>query len=516
MAKILTTIQGSGQSAQLGATFANPLVVRVTDGGNPVAGEGVVFSVPLTAGAPSGRFGGATTLTTNTDANGYATATPTAEVAVGAWTGLTQLTAALSTTCNWNLTNLAVAPASVTITTGTNLKAALNAAYGTLRATVKDSGGSGLSGITVQFSVPAGHGTFAGGLTTVTAVTAAGGAADAPTFTANATPGSFTVTVTVPVAPALSATTTWENVDATIPTTVQAYNGGGQQTAISTSFAGPLQARVTNGLGSPLAGVNVTFTSPGAGASCTFPALVTTFATYGGVTDVNGIATSTTPIANAFTGTYYVTATVAGATGAQFQLTNGVSYQPEVCTTNSNPASAVGALGTGSDSWVNPTNAINGNTNGSIVDNSASNGSSKLLLCSPWGAEVNAAIADGAKITKITVLWSQKAVIISPGTNTPRCGLGIYNSAGSGVVAPLTFTNTVVNSFEAFSQLFNIPATVTGAQLKAGIGPGFRLNSTSPRQGSLSVRQVKCNICYQNPDTPASATLSVPLQLCEA
>jgi len=518
MAKIVTFIQGPTAPAQIGALFNASLVVRVTDGGNPVAAEGVVFSVPLTAGAPSGRFspGSTTTLNTTTDSNGYAFADVSAAVAVGSWVGLTQLTAALGTTCSWNLTNIAVAPASVSITSGANLKAALNSIYGTLRVSVKDSSGTGLSGITVQFSVPTGHGTFVGGVTTTTAVTASGGAVDAPDFTANATPGSFTVTVTVPIAPSLSATTTWENVDATVPTTVQAINGGGQQAAISSSFVNALRARVTNGLGNPVAGVNVTFTSPGAGASCTFPALVTTFSTYGGVTDVNGYAQSTVPVANAFTGTYFVTATVAGATGAQFQLTNGVAYLPEVCTTNSNPTSAVGNLGTGSDSWTNPTNAINGNTNGAHVDNSVSNGSSKLLLCAPWPTAVNDAIADGAKMTKITVTWAQRATFISPGTNIPRCGIGIHNSAGTTIVAPVTITNTLNNSFENESQLFTFSAGITGAQFKAGIGPGFRLNSTSPRQGSLDVKNVKCSICYQNPDTPASSVLSVPLQLCEA
>jgi len=64
---------------------------------------------------------------------------------------------------------------------------------------VKDTGNNPLQGQTVLFTAPAAgaSGTFAGGGVTATAVTNASGIAVAPAFTANATPGNYTVTATI-------------------------------------------------------------------------------------------------------------------------------------------------------------------------------------------------------------------------------------------------------------------------------------------------------------------------------
>jgi len=55
------------------------------------------------------------------------------------------------------------------------------------------------SGVTVTFTGPSSgaRGTFAGGTTTATATTNSSGVATAPTFTANGTTGTYTVTATV-------------------------------------------------------------------------------------------------------------------------------------------------------------------------------------------------------------------------------------------------------------------------------------------------------------------------------
>jgi hypothetical protein len=64
---------------------------------------------------------------------------------------------------------------------------------------VKDQNGNPFPGATVTFAAPTSGagGTFPGGLTTVTAMTNASGVATAPTFTANGTVGSYTVTASV-------------------------------------------------------------------------------------------------------------------------------------------------------------------------------------------------------------------------------------------------------------------------------------------------------------------------------
>ena len=80
-----------------------------------------------------------------------------------------------------------------------------------------------------------------------------------------------------------------------------------------------------------IAGLIVTFTAPGTGASGIFGGALTKTAT----TDINGIATATAFTANATGGHYTVTASVPGvATSADFTLTND------------NPATIVAQSGT--------------------------------------------------------------------------------------------------------------------------------------------------------------------------
>src|SRR5262249_7876545 len=85
------------------------------------------------------------------------------------------------------------------------------------------------------------------------------------------------------------------------------------------AFVARLQAKVTDALSNPVSGVTVIFTAPSTGASATFggSSLVTV------TTDAAGIATSPIAAANSITGSYAVTASLAGpATPATFNLTN--------------------------------------------------------------------------------------------------------------------------------------------------------------------------------------------------
>jgi uncharacterized repeat protein (TIGR01451 family) len=87
---------------------------------------------------------------------------------------------------------------SFSATAGTPQSIAVNTAFPiALKATVTESGNP-VSGISVTFTAPASgaSGTFSSG-NTATVVTGANGVATAPTFTANGTPGSYTVAATV-------------------------------------------------------------------------------------------------------------------------------------------------------------------------------------------------------------------------------------------------------------------------------------------------------------------------------
>lgn len=100
------------------------------------------------------------------------------------------------------------------------------------------------------------------------------------------------------------------------PSQIAVSSGGGQSTAVNTSFTSALQAVVRDAANQPVPGVTVAFAAPTTGASATS-------LSASAVTDANGLATTSIPRANTVTGAYAVTATTAGAAvPASFALTN--------------------------------------------------------------------------------------------------------------------------------------------------------------------------------------------------
>ncbi len=184
---------GTPQSTPVNTSFPTNLAATVQDVyGNPVPGKTVTFSAP-TSGA-SGTFAGGVN-TAKTNSNGVATAVVfTANVIAGSYT-VTADIGTLTTSPGFALTNLAGPPASVTATGGTPQTTAINTAFADpLEATVNDSFGNPVAGVTVTFNAPTNgaSGTFAGGVNT--AATNSAGVATSTAFTANGTPGSYVVT----------------------------------------------------------------------------------------------------------------------------------------------------------------------------------------------------------------------------------------------------------------------------------------------------------------------------------
>ena len=214
------------------------------------------------------------------------------------------------------VTNTSGTPASITASSGTPQSAAINTAFAApLVATVKDSGGNPVQGVTVTFTAPASgaSGSFAG---SNTAITKASGVATSTVFTANATAGSYTVAATV-AGVTTAASFALTNTAGTA-SSITASSGTPQSAAINTAFAAPLVATVKDSGGNPVAGVTVTFTAPATGASGSFAGGVNT-----APTNSSGVATSATITANATAGSYTVAASVAGvSTPASFALTN--------------------------------------------------------------------------------------------------------------------------------------------------------------------------------------------------
>jgi hypothetical protein len=189
----ITATAGTPQSTTINTAFPTNLGATVQDVyGNPVPGKTVTFDAPTTGA--SGTFAGGVN-TAKTNSNGVATAVVfTANAIAGSYT-VTANIGALTTDPGFALTNLAGAPASVTATGGTPQTTAVNTAFANpLQATVRDSGGNPVPGVTVTFSAPTSgaSGTFAGGVNT--AATDSQGVASSAIFTANGISRSYTVT----------------------------------------------------------------------------------------------------------------------------------------------------------------------------------------------------------------------------------------------------------------------------------------------------------------------------------
>jgi 6-phosphogluconolactonase (cycloisomerase 2 family) len=189
---------GTPQTAQTYNAFGSPLAATIKDSnGNPVSGATVTFTAPAGSGA-SGLFDNGTRVDiVNTNASGVATTgTFTANADTGSYTVTASAPEVAYQVC-FALTNFDV-PAAVTATGGTPQSAMIDTAFGSpLVATVTDSDGNPVSGVTVTFTAPgsSASGVFAGGQTT--AVTDSLGVATSAIFIANGTAGNYTVTATV-------------------------------------------------------------------------------------------------------------------------------------------------------------------------------------------------------------------------------------------------------------------------------------------------------------------------------
>jgi hypothetical protein len=319
---VVSATSGTPQSHTINGAFGQPMVATVTTNGTPAAGVIVTFTVPATG--PSGTFAGGINTATS-DANGVATSPAfTANAVVGAYT----VTAAISGSAapaSFSLTNTTGAPATIAATSGASQGVMVNTSFAApMVVTVVDGGQNPVSGAIVVFTAPAtgASGTFADtASTTSTAATNASGVATSAAFTANGTAGADTVIATV-AGVATPANFNLTNM-AGPPATITATGGTPQSSAVNTSFPSPLSATVFDSGSNPASGVAVTFTAPASGASGTF---ANGTATETDTTDANGIATSTTFLANGTTGgPYTVTATAAAVSAAaDFSLTNRV------------------------------------------------------------------------------------------------------------------------------------------------------------------------------------------------
>jgi hypothetical protein len=304
----IAAVSGDGQSATVGTTFGNPLVVKVTDAfGNAVPGVDVLFTGPASGAGASFPAGP----TATTDGAGQATLGVAANTAAGPYS-VTATTAGVGGSAAFALTNTAGSAAHVDAVSGGGQSASVNTAFGVpLVVKVTDPFGNPVAGVTVTFAGP----TSGAGVTFPTGPTAPTGPTGQASLTikANRASGSYAVTATT-AGVGTPATFALTNVPG--PGTIAVLSGGSQSAAVGATFAGPLVVKVTDSFGNPVPGVTVTFAGPTTGAGVTFPSGTTATTTSGGQAGV-------TVSANATSGSYLVTASAVGVTGqASFNLVN--------------------------------------------------------------------------------------------------------------------------------------------------------------------------------------------------
>jgi hypothetical protein len=371
---------------------------------------------------------------------------------------------------NFALTNTAGAPASVGATAGTPQNATINSAFSTaLQVTVKDAGGNLVPNAAVTFTAPGSgaSGTFTGGVTTVNVNTNASGVATAPTFTANATAGSYNVTAAVSGV-AAAANFALTNL-AGPPATIAAVSGTPQTVTINTAFA-TLQAVVKDSGGNLVTGVAVTFTAPASGASGKFANGTNTVTVN---TDNTGTASATTFTAN-FTngGPYQVNATVSGVISpASFSLTNTASA-PTI-TAPLAPASATA----GGAAFVLTVNGTNFATT-SVVNFNGAAKTTTFVSGTQLTANITAADIATAATVNVTVTTPAPAggtstavqfAINNPVPTITTLAPTSATAGGAAFALTVTGTNFVATSVVNFNGAAKVTTFNSSTQLTAAI-----------------------------------------------
>ncbi len=211
-------------------------------------------------------------------------------------------------------------PNQLTLVAGTPQTTTLQGAFASgLQVALSNSNGCPVTngaGVPVTFSAPSGgaSGTFAASNSNIVTVGAdASGDVAAPTFTANATAGSYTVTASSQYG---SVSFSLTNTAAGIPAQLTAIQLKSRSVRVTARFPEPLQVRALDARGNPVAGTTVAFTL-GTGNAGACGAGVAASASFAGgatqataTTDASGLATSPALTANIAAGSFTATASL--------------------------------------------------------------------------------------------------------------------------------------------------------------------------------------------------------------
>lgn len=241
---VLTIVSGDAQSGLTGSAAAAPLVVLLVDGGgNPVAGQAIVWSV--TSGTAN-----LTGSSSTTDATGHASMTFSYGTTPGP---ITVNASAYGGSQSVDFGATALTASGLTKTSGD----AQSGNPGTtvlpfVVTIVPPPGATNLSGVPVSFAITSGTGT----LSVTSATTDASGQASTQ-LTLGLTPGAVTVLAQVSNGPSATFTAT---ISGSLVATTLTIISGDQQTLATGAASQPMVVELSDA-GTPLPGQTVTWSS---------------------------------------------------------------------------------------------------------------------------------------------------------------------------------------------------------------------------------------------------------------
>jgi hypothetical protein len=492
---------GNNQAVTVGSAFA-ALQITVEDSyGNPVgAGTGVTFTAP-SSGA-SGTFTASYTTTLQTMANGTISASFTSNHIAGAYS-VTLASTGITSPPSFSLTDNPGPPSQIAIAGGNSQAVAVGTAFAPLQITVEDSYGNPVgAGTGVTFTAP---GSGASGIFTAsnsyaaTLQTAANGTISAA-FTANHTPGSYSVLLSstgITSPPSFSLT---DNPGP--PSQIVINSGNSQAVTVGLAFQ-PLQITVEDSYGNPVgAGTGVTFTAPSSGASGNFIASnnTTTLPTL-----ANGII-SASFTSNHIAGAYSVTLASTGITSPpSFSLTDNPGPPSQIAITGGNSqAVAVGTAFaplqiTVEDSYGNPVGAGTG-----VTFTAPGSGASGIFTASNSYASTLQTAANGtvsAAFTANHIPGSYSVTLSSTGITSPPSFSLTNNPGPPSQIVINSGNNQAVTVGSAFQPLQITIEDSYGNPVGAGTGVTF----TAPSSGASGTFTASYTTTLQ---TTANGTIS--------
>ncbi len=484
----LTAVDGSGQSTPVNSAFPITFKVRVTDAtNNPVSGVSVTFQSP--GSGASGSFGSSATYTAQTDATGTATA---AIFVANNVAGSYNVTASLNgsaATVSFQLTNLPGTSSFISAAGGTPQSAVISNTFAIPFAVkVLDTNSNPLAGVNVIFQAPSSinggaTGTFVGGAPSATATTNAQGIATAPTFTANANVGSYTLTAS---AGGLTVNFALSNLQSA-PLSLQATPGTTLQSAqILTRFGTRLQVTARDAANNPVSGLNVTFTAPNGGASGTF---TNNSFLYTVATDASGTATAVDFTANNILGSYTVAATAPSYGAAYFQLTN----------TSGNASSVTATSGTPQSTPISTTFATNLAVQVKDVGNNPLSGVSVVFQAPASGP--SGTFAGGSSQATVSTN-AQGNATAPPFTANGAAGSYTVTATVNGIANPANFTLT--NSAGAPDGVIGTSGSGQSVPISTTFGTALAVKVVDAGNNPLS----GVSVIFQAPTSGASGTFA--------